>query len=73
MKKRILIAENDEYLRHALTQLLELEGFTIAGARLATLVIAPIAPLATGPTPGINPTAFFARPPRKEKKPGSPR
>src|SRR5438132_882315 len=26
-----------------------------------------------GPTPGTNPTAFFARPPRKLKKPGSPR
>src|SRR5207253_10679723 len=26
-----------------------------------------------GPTPGMNPTAFFARPPRKLKKPGSPR
>src|SRR5207302_3739381 len=26
-----------------------------------------------GPTPGISPTALLARPPRKEKKPGSPR
>src|SRR5437667_12792431 len=25
-----------------------------------------------GPTPGMNPTAFFASPPRKEKKPGPP-
>src|SRR5712692_8718868 len=32
MKKHILIADDDEYLRQALTQLLELEGFTIAGA-----------------------------------------
>jgi DNA-binding NtrC family response regulator len=32
MKKRILIAENDEYLLQALMQLLELEGFTTAGA-----------------------------------------
>src|SRR6266849_936963 len=31
------------------------------------------APLAIGPTPGMNPTAFLARPPRKEKNPGSPR
>src|SRR5207245_6272257 len=40
------------------------------GARLVT---APRTWEATGPTPGINPTAFFASPPRKDKKPGSPR
>ena len=32
MNKHILVAEDDEHLRQALTQLLELEGFTIAGA-----------------------------------------
>lgn len=32
MNKRILIADDDEHLRQALEQLLELEGFSIAGA-----------------------------------------
>jgi DNA-binding NtrC family response regulator len=32
MTKRILIADDDDDLRQALAQLLELEGFTIAGA-----------------------------------------
>ena len=32
MNKRILVADDDEYLRQALEQLLELEGYTIAGA-----------------------------------------
>lgn len=32
MKKHILIADDDEHVRQALAQLLELEGFTVASA-----------------------------------------